>query len=315
MACQAATASGAAPEVSPLATAPTGEERVSGEEDESAAETARMAAAIDAAFRKAVVDGVPRRSEAVEAAAARLSATRATASRRSEGLSMASDRDSDVSLGAFSVALSAVAYRGVSRILTQAWASPMLACTLAACGMVLTPFLFISLVMTGLGLLCCAPVALLALCGTLLPSALRQLTSGAVGLTQSGVVAHALSSAKAFAVERPVQSVALVGGVMTASPLVLLLLAVGAFWYIVLFPLTVPLTLYLGYTRLLPPLREVLTDPATGRLEWQWPKHCAYRPYAEVPSGDSEDESDDAYMHLDGLRPVRAAPRIRKEDQ
>ena len=135
--------------------------------------------------------------------------------------------------GAVAIGLGAVAIAGASH---AASSRPLALVTLAACCVTLAPFLLVACLAVGCGLLLTLPVLCTSLCVHVLclhlPSLLR---SGAASLEAAGAWAWAWAAA------RPGAAIALAGGVLLTSPLLLFLLAVSSGLCLLFLPCALPL--------------------------------------------------------------------------
>jgi len=149
-------------------------------------------------------------------------------------------------LGAVAIALAAATCGG----LAHAWESPLATCTILGCAAILAPFLAVASITTSLGVVCCAPVAFGGVACAYLPSVLRHLFFLTVGMAVRLFESEPALLLRKAAAANPAAAVLVVGGLLAISPLLLLLGAIGAFWYLVFLPVTAPLTLYVCYNHL-----------------------------------------------------------------
>jgi hypothetical protein len=149
-------------------------------------------------------------------------------------------------IGAIAIAIAAAVCGGIA----QAWESPLATCTILGCGAILTPFLIVASIATGLGVLCCAPIAIGGIACAYVPALARQLTFMAVGLVARLLETPAAVQLRSAAVDNPGMALLAVVGLLIASPLILIMGAIGLFWYLLFAPLTVPLTALFLYNRI-----------------------------------------------------------------
>jgi hypothetical protein len=180
-------------------------------------------------------------------------------------------------IGAIAIALAAAICGGIA----QAWESPLATITILGCGVILTPFLVVASIATGLGVVCCAPVAVGGLACAYVPAIARHLTFMAVGLIARLLETPTAIRLRSAAIANLGAALLIAGGMLAASPIIFIVGAIGLFWFLLFAPLTVPLTAILLYTRfssLQPVLGLVAaaSPPPTKRARWDDSLYSGY---------------------------------------
>lgn len=179
-------------------------------------------------------------------------------------------------IGAIAIALAAAICGGIA----QAWESPLATCTILGCAAILMPFLVVASIATGLGVVCCAPIAVGGIACAYVPALARQLAFMAIGLTARLLETPTAVQLRSAAVANPGLALFAAGGLIAASPLILVVGAIGLFWYLLLAPLTVPLTALLLYNRIssLRPGGGLVASspPPTKRARWDGSLYSGY---------------------------------------
>ena len=169
-------------------------------------------------------------------------------------------------LGALAIALAA----GVCGTVSTLSGSPLALVSLALCASILSPFLLVSSLALSLGLLCCLPVIVSALAFAAAPYVARG--AAHIALSALGTLKTPLARLAAAAEAQPATAAMIAGGLLLFSPLLLLLGAIGLFWYLLFAPITLPLTVLLCYNWLptVPTIRQLVVGSPPDTKPQQW---------------------------------------------